>query len=602
MAGRGRGQRRKSTRGTQGECNGSNAAAPAARGGSNTTADIPNEWHKRSAELNPKYKSQLCKNFMEKGSEGCKFGDSCVFAHGHHELRVAQKDDVVAQTRRTRRGRTKKGNTDPNPRVHFRKEAELLCRECDSRPASPVFDEATDHEATGPVPEWAAVEIDPGTEFNFGTASTASTASTVSVAPLLLRSNSVLGADNHAPDDVAGSSTVSERPVVYGEEACATATDFTCGAPLLVRSDSVRAADSLFLDANIDTSTVVDKPMLYSEDTLTHPQISSRFSWATATPREDHPKQWNTSQVHSWVRSRGIPDVVAAKFVEHEVEGNDLLTLNKTELREIGVDKVGHLKKLMAGIAELNCSTTTSVVATNAGAAGGDALKSQPAGTEDTNIKRVPGTTPPSTVSAQAVGVSQLVAEATSVIKQSDNVTGLNEVLQSAVMANKIAEVIRGESDAVPVTLCMLAAKHRRVGCLQRLLGELAAQQTVNSVRVDDGCSALHLAAYSGSAGCVRLLLKAGADTSLVNRYGETAADSAAKRGHGSLSDTIAQTRNVAALPSELDSKKVIGRSQLPQPSERFTKIPQPRRHAKKSRDTLANELFAWRNGTASAA
>merc|ERR1711968_186599 len=270
-------------------------------------------------------------------------------------------------------------------------------------------------------------------------------------------------------------------------------------------------------------------------------------------------------------------------------------TLNKGELREIGVKKVGHLKKLMAGIAELNCSTTTSVVATNAGAAAGDALKSQPTGTEDTSIN-------PSTVSAQAVGVSQLVAEATSVIKQSDDVLGLNEVLQSAVMANKIAEVIRGESDTVPVTLCMLAAKHGRVSCLQRLLGELAAQQTVNSVRIDDGCSALHLAAYSGSAGCVKLLLQAGADTSLVNRYGETAADSAAKRGHGSLSDTIAQTRNVAALPSELDSKKVIGRSQLPQPSERFTKIPQPRRHAKKSRDTLADELFAWRNGTASAA
>lgn len=581
MAGRGRGQRRKSNRGAQDE--GSNAAVPAARGGSNSKADVPNEWHKRSAELNPKYKSQLCKNFMEKGLEGCKFGDSCVFAHGHHELRVAQKDDVVAQTRRTRRGRTKKGNTDPKPRAHFRKEDELLCRECDPRPGSPVFDEATDHEATSPVPEWAAAEIEPGTEFNFGTASASSV-------------------DNHAPNGALGTSTLSDRPVVYGEEACATATGFTCGAPLLVRSDSVRAADSLFLDENIDTSTVVDKPVVYSEGTLTHPQVSSRFSWATATPREDHPKQWNTSQVHSWVRSRGIPDTVAALFVEHEVDGNDLLTLTKTELREIGVNKVGHLKKLMNGIAELNCSKTTPAVATNAGAPGGDALKSQPTGTEDTSIKGVPGTAPPSTVSAQAVGVSQLVAEATSVIKQSDNVPGLNEVLQSAVMANKIAEVIRGESDTVPTTLCMLAAKHGRVGCLQRLLGELAAQQTVNSVRVDDGCSALHLAAYSGSAGCVRLLLKAGADTSLVNRYGETAADSAAKRGHGSLSDAIAQTRNVAALPSEPDSKQVFGRSPLGQPSERFTKILQPRRHAKKSRDTLANELFAWRNGSAASA
>merc|ERR1711968_284757 len=258
-------------------------------------------------------------------------------------------------------------------------------------------------------------------------------------------------------------------------------------------------------------------------------------------------------------------------------------TLNKGELREIGVKKVGHLKKLMAGIAELNCSTTTSVVATNAGAAAGDALKSQPTGTEDTSIN-------PSTVSAQAVGVSQLVAEATSMIKQSDDVLGLNEVLQSAVMANKIAEVIRGESDTVPVTLCMLAAKHGRVSCLQRLLGELAAQQTVNSVRVDDGCSALHLAAYSGSAGCVRLLLEAGADTSLVNRYGETAADCAAKR-QKSLSGIFAQaTGRDAVIPPSNDLQKIIGRSVT-------SKILQPRRHAKKSRDTLANELSAWRNG-----
>merc|ERR1711988_1964989 len=325
-------------------------------------------------------------------------------------------------------------------------------------------------------------------------------------------------------------------------------------------------------------------------------QLSSRFSFANATPREAHPKHWVSTQVVSWVRSRGIPDEVAALFGDHEVDGEDLLSMTKTELREVGVNKMGHLMKLAKGIAELNGTAASAAMTAEM------APQSQPAYTT-CSLKGTTDVAPPtSMVSAQAVGQSQLITEAADVIKKADNVPGLNEVLQSAVMANKIAEVIRGESDVVPVTLCMLAAKHGRVGCLQRLLGELAAQQTVNSVRVDDGCSALHLAAYSGSAGCVRLLLKAGADTSLVNRYGETAADSAAKRGHGSLSDTIAQTRNVAALPSELDSKKVIGRSQLPQPSERFTKILQPRRHAKKSRDTLANELFAWRNGTASAA
>ena len=46
----------------------------------------------RSAELNPRYKSQLCRSFMDEGPDGCRFGDDCLFAHGAHELRVAQKE------------------------------------------------------------------------------------------------------------------------------------------------------------------------------------------------------------------------------------------------------------------------------------------------------------------------------------------------------------------------------------------------------------------------------------------------------------------------------------------------------------------------------
>merc|ERR1711988_558237 len=162
------------------------------------------------------------------------------------------------------------------------------------------------------------------------------------------------------------------------------------------------------------------------------------------------------------------------------------------------------------------------------------------------------------------------------VIKQSDNVTSLNEVLQSAVVANKMGEVIR--SDGMPLTLCMLAAKYGRVSCLQRLLRELPAQQTIDTMRADDGCTALHFAAYTGSAGCVKLLLEAGADTSLVNRYGETAADCSAKR-QKSLSGIFAQaTGRDAVIPPSNDLQKIIGRSVT-------SKILQPRRHAK-SRDT----------------
>lgn len=547
MVRRGRVQRRKPGQSTPGESSGSKAASRTATaaddrrkpGGSSGTEAIPNEWHKRSAELNPKYKSQLCKSFMEKGPDGCRFGDGCVFAHGAHELRVAQKGDVVATTRRARGSKGNKAQGERKPRLQVREDAaEEQCRECGSRPVTPVYDEEPE------LPEWAIADIEPATEFSFD---------------------------------------------------CTINT----GPPLLARSDSVLAADSLFLDETIDTSTVADGPVVYGEEASPESQLRSRFSFATATPRE-HPKQWVSSQVVSWVRSRNVPDEVAALFAEHEVDGDDLLSMTKTELREVGVTKIGHQMKLVKGIAELNGTTSTAPMKTMVVA---DALRSEHTGSNLKDLTRLVPLT--STVSAQAVGPSQLIAEAAAVIKQSDNVPGLNDVLQSAVMANKAAEVIRGEAEgvAMPLSLCMHAAKHGRVGCLERLLRELAAQETVNAVRVDDGCSALHLAAYSGSAGCVKLLLKAGADASLVNRYGENAADCAAKQGHGMLSKLIGQAAgNVASLALQSDSMRMVGRSLARQPSERFTKIMQPRRHAKKSRDTLGSELSAWRNGNVASA
>ena len=510
--------------GSKSESNGKKSTRQA--GGTGDADAIPNEWHKRSAELNPKYKSQLCKNFMDKGPDGCRFGDDCVFAHGSHELRVAQKDDILTTSRRPR------GNKPHNEgkQVQFKDVAdEPQCFECSSRPVSPVHDEEPEA-----VPEWATADTDPTTAFSFDTFDT----------------------------------------------------------PMLVRSDSVLAADKLFLSDAIDTSTVADGPVVYGEE------LNSRFSFATATPREVNPKHWTSSQVVAWVRSKGIADEVAGLFAEHEVDGESLLCMTKEDLRDVGVTKMGPLLKLSKGIAQLSGTASTPagntepVVVT-------DALKTQAAGTADScsssslkDLARLEAALT-SMVSAQAVGASQLIAEAAEVLKHSDNVPALNDVLQSAVMANKIAEVIRGESDTMSLTLCMLAAKYGRVSCLERLLRELSAQETINAVRVDDGCSALHLAAYRGSAGCVRLLLKAGANPNLINSYGETAADCAVKRGHGSLSDLCAQPSTAAASPLKCDS---ITPSR--QPSERFVKILHPRRHAKKSRDTLAWELSAWRNGS----
>ena len=43
-----------------------------------------------SGVSNPRFKTEICRNFKEKGT--CLYGDLCQFAHGKHELRVSRVD------------------------------------------------------------------------------------------------------------------------------------------------------------------------------------------------------------------------------------------------------------------------------------------------------------------------------------------------------------------------------------------------------------------------------------------------------------------------------------------------------------------------------
>mmetsp|Transcript_12009 Transcript_12009/g.18818 ORF Transcript_12009/g.18818 Transcript_12009/m.18818 type:complete len:430 (+) Transcript_12009:76-1365(+) len=74
------------------------AKAPATRRASDETLDNANRRPAPSTNTRANYKTRLCKNFEQSGH--CSFGDKCMFAHGHQELRKGTASEGRPQTRR----------------------------------------------------------------------------------------------------------------------------------------------------------------------------------------------------------------------------------------------------------------------------------------------------------------------------------------------------------------------------------------------------------------------------------------------------------------------------------------------------------------------
>jgi hypothetical protein len=82
---------------------------------------------------------------------------------------------------------------------------------------------------------------------------------------------------------------------------------------------------------------------------------------------------WAPERVAQWVGGiEGISREVARNFIAHEVRGRDLLQLRREDLRELGVGKVAHLRRLLDALERLRSSeqpaflTTEGLVATEA--------------------------------------------------------------------------------------------------------------------------------------------------------------------------------------------------------------------------------------------
>ncbi|CAI9739284.1 diacylglycerol kinase delta-like isoform X2 [Octopus vulgaris] len=64
-------------------------------------------------------------------------------------------------------------------------------------------------------------------------------------------------------------------------------------------------------------------------------------------------EDWSTAEVAMWLETLALGEY-QQNFVTNEIRGSELLSLERSDLKDLGVHKVGHLKRIMQGIKELN--------------------------------------------------------------------------------------------------------------------------------------------------------------------------------------------------------------------------------------------------------
>ncbi len=116
--------------------------------------------------------------------------------------------------------------------------------------------------------------------------------------------------------------------------------------------------------------------------------------------------QWTPQEVSQWLESIGLPMYCHA-FLEHEISGTELLSLERRDFKDVGVTKVGHLKRLQRGVKDIQHGKlpprllqSSSSVTGNGGGASSTAAASQPTTTTISGP-------PPVSILATSVNVSK---------------------------------------------------------------------------------------------------------------------------------------------------------------------------------------------------
>ncbi|XP_024942630.1 diacylglycerol kinase eta isoform X4 [Cephus cinctus] len=70
-------------------------------------------------------------------------------------------------------------------------------------------------------------------------------------------------------------------------------------------------------------------------------------------PARDQVTNWGVPEVCSWLENLQLAEYIE-QFVSHDIRGRELLTLARRDLKELGITKVGHVKRILQAIHDLN--------------------------------------------------------------------------------------------------------------------------------------------------------------------------------------------------------------------------------------------------------
>jgi hypothetical protein len=72
--------------------------------------------------------------------------------------------------------------------------------------------------------------------------------------------------------------------------------------------------------------------------------------------------KWNAAEVGEWLEHLQLEEY-KLNFLRHDIQGSELLTLQRRDLRELGVTKVGHIKRILQSIDKLKKDSLSTATA-----------------------------------------------------------------------------------------------------------------------------------------------------------------------------------------------------------------------------------------------